>query len=482
MAVTKSAQKGMMMTPKQVLQLIKTKKIEFVDCRFMDFPGLWQHVMYPVRELTEKSFEAGFGFDGSAVRGWQEINEDDMVIVPVAETAKVDPFLKSPTVAMIADVKDPVTKKRFARDPRSVARKAEKFLAETKIADKAMFGPELEFFVFDCVRYDQGVNYGVYEVDSAEGIWNRGKDDESNKGYQVRQREGYFPTPPMDTLIDLRCEMVTELQNAGIFVEEHHHEVATGGQVEIDLEHLPLTDMADALMFTKYIVKNVAARHGKTATFMPKPLFGDNGSGMHTHLSLWKKGKPVFAGNHYAGLSKVGLYAIGGILKHAASLLAFTNPTTNSFKRLVPGYEAPTNMVYSSRNRTAAVRIPQYSTDPSKRRLEFRCPDSSCNPYLAFAATLMAMIDGVQNKIEPGEPLDKPLKMLGAEEQGLIDESPRDLSEALEALEKDHEYLLKGGVFSEEVIHYWMKYKWENEIGALRSRPHPFEFCMYFDI
>ena len=470
------------MNPIEVLQLIKTRKIEFVDCRFMDFPGLWQHVMYPARELTQRSFEEGFGFDGSAVRGWQEINEDDMVIVPVAETAQIDPFLQAPTLAMIADVKDPVTKKRFSRDPRSVARKAEKYLRETGIADEAMYGPELEFFVFDRVRYDQGVNFGVYEVDSAEGIWNRGKDSPDNRGYQVRQREGYFPTPPMDTLIDLRCEMVTELQNAGIFVEEHHHEVATGGQVEIDLEHLPLTDMSDALMFTKYIVKNVAARHGKTVTFMPKPLYGDNGSGMHTHLSLWKDGEPLFAGQQYAGLSKTGLYAIGGILKHASSLLAFTNPTTNSFKRLVPGYEAPTNIVYSSRNRTAAVRIPQYSVDPKKRRLEFRCPDSSCNPYLAYAATLMAMIDGIANEIDPGEPLDKPLDQLSAEDQMLIDSSPRDLSEALEALEDDNAYLTQGGVFSEEVIRYWIKYKRENEIGALMTRPHPYEFCMYFDI
>ncbi|QQE12673.1 type I glutamate--ammonia ligase [Planctomycetota bacterium] len=470
------------MTPVQVLQLIKTKKIEYVDCRFMDFPGTWQHVMYPAHELVQESFSEGFGFDGSAVRGWEAINEGDKIIVPVSETAQIDPFIKAKTLAMIGDVKDPVTKKRFSRDPRSVARKAEAYLEDSGIADEARFGPELEFFVFDKARFDQGINFGVYEMDSVEGVWNRGKDVEGNRGYQVRQNEGYFPCGPTDTLIDMRCEMVSMLEDAGIGVSEHHHEVATGGQAEIDLVAKGLTDMADALMFVKYYIKSIAASHGKTATFMPKPLFGDNGSGMHTHLSLWKNGEPLMGGNHYAGLSKVGLYAIGGILKHAGSLCAFTNPTTNSYKRLVPGYEAPVNVTYSSRNRTSAIRIPQYSQDASKRRLEFRCPDSSCNPYLAFAATTMAMIDGIENRIEPGEPMDKPMESLLPEEQMMIDQVPRDLSDALTALENDYEYLLKGNVFTEDVIRYWVKYKREMEIGALSTRPHPYEFCMYYDI
>ncbi|QDU34641.1 Glutamine synthetase [Poriferisphaera corsica] len=469
------------MTPIQVLHLIKTKKIEYVDCRFMDFPGLWQHVMYPAKDLVQESFVEGFGFDGSAVRGWEAINEEDKIIVPVSDTAQIDPFMKAKTLAMICDVKDPVTKKRFSRDPRSVARKAEAYLRDSEVADEARFGPELEFFVFDRVRFDQGINYGIYEVDSVEGIWNRGKDDDGNKGYQVRQREGYFPCAPIDTLIDMRCEMVSMLSEAGIKVMEHHHEVATGGQAEIDLGAMGLTDMADAIMFAKHYIKNIAAKHGKTATFMPKPLFGDNGSGMHTHLSLWKGGENLMNGHHYGGLSKLGVWAIGGILKHTNSLCAFTNPTTNSYKRLVPGFEAPVNVTYSSRNRTATIRIPQYSNDPLRKRLEFRCPDSSCNPYLAFAATTMAMIDGIKNQIEPGEPMDKPMETLLPEEQMLIDQVPRDLSDALTALEEDHAYLLQGNVFTEDVIRYWIKYKREMEIGALSTRPHPYEFCMYFD-
>jgi glutamine synthetase len=470
------------MTPKQVLQLVKSEKIEFVDCRFMDFPGLWQHCTYPVSELTEDSFTEGFGFDGSAIRGWQAINESDMLIVPVADTAKVDPFYHRPTLSVICDIKDPVTKKRYSRDPRSIARKAADYLQDSKIADTAFFGPEMEFFIFDRVRYDQGVNYGLYEVDSVEGVWNRGSQDPGNRGYQVRLKEGYFPTPPMDTGQDLRSEMVAVMQQMGIAVECHHHEVATGGQGEIDLRYQNLVHMADTAMLYKYIVKNVAARHGKVATFMPKPLFQDNGSGMHTHFSLWKGDKPLFAGNHYAGLSKLGLYAIGGILKHAPSLLAFTNPTTNSFKRLVPGYEAPVNLLYSSRNRSAAIRIPVYQSNPATKRLEFRCPDSSANPYLAFSAILMAAIDGIQNKIDPGEPFDKDMYELSPEELSTIRSAPTDLDHALDELEADHEYLLQGGVFTEDVIRYWVRYKREQEVAALRQRPHPFEFCMYFDI
>ena len=448
----------------------------------MDFPGLWQHTTYPVGELNEQSFTDGFGFDGSSIRGWQAINESDMLIVPVADTAKVDPFYQRPTLSLICDVKDPVTQKSYSRDPRSIARKAEAFLKKSKIADRAYFGPEMEFFLFDRVRYDQGVNHAVYEVDSAEGVWNRGRDRPDNLGNQVRLKEGYFPCPPMDTGHDLRSEMVAVMQQMGMAVECHHHEVATGGQAEIDLRYQELLHMADSCMLYKYIVKNVAARYGKVATFMPKPLFGDNGSGMHTHFSLWKGGKPLFAGKKYAGFSQMGLYAIGGILRHAPALLAFTNPTTNSYKRFVPGYEAPVNLVYSSRNRSAAIRIPMYSNTEATRRLEFRCPDSSCNPYLAFSAILMAAVDGIKQQIDPGDPLDKDLYELEPEEYEAIEAAPVDLAEALDALERDHSFLLEGGVFTDDVIHYWIKYKRENEVAALRSRPHPFEFCMYFDI
>lgn len=470
------------MTPKQVLQLVKSKQIEFIDCRFMDFPGLWQHTTYPASELTEQSFVDGFGFDGSSIRGWQAINESDMLLHPVSETAKIDPFLQHPTLSLICDIKDPITKKEYSRDPRSVARKSVEYLRKTKIADTAYFGPEMEFFIFDNVWYDQSVNQGGYFVDSQEGIWNRGKQDPTNLGYQVRLKEGYFPCAPMDTGVNIRAEMVDVMLQLGIPVECHHHEVATGGQAEIDLRFQELVHMADTCMYYKYIVKNVAARHGKVVTFMPKPLFQDNGSGMHTHLSLWKAGKPLMAGKKYAGLSELGLYVIGGILKHAPSLIAFTNPTTNSFKRLVPGFEAPVNLVYSSRNRSAAIRIPMYQDNPKTKRVEFRCPDSSCNPYLAFAAMLMAAIDGIKNKIDPGQPLDKDLYDLEPEEYESISSAPVDLATALDALEKDHDYLLDGGVFTDDVIHYWIKYKRENEVAALRTRPHPFEFCMYFDI
>ena len=470
------------MTPKQVLQLVKNKNIEFIDCRFMDFPGLWQHTTYPASELTEESFVDGFGFDGSSIRGWQAINESDMLLHPVSDTAKIDPFLQHPTLSLICDIKDPITKKEYSRDPRSVARKSVAYLRDTKIADTAYFGPEMEFFIFDNVWYDQTINAASYRVDSQEGVWNRGNQDPTNLGYQVRLKEGYFPCAPMDTGCNIRSEMVDVMLQMGIPVECHHHEVATGGQAEIDLRFQELVHMADTCMYYKYIVKNVAARHGKVVTFMPKPLFQDNGSGMHVHLSLWKAGKPLMAGKKYAGMSEIGLYAIGGILKHAKSLIAFTNPTTNSFKRLVPGFEAPVNLVYSSRNRSAAVRIPMYQDNPKTKRLEFRCPDSSCNPYLAFSAMLMAAIDGIKNKIDPGGPLDKDLYDLEPAEYEAIDSAPEDLSGALDALENDHQYLLEGGVFTDDVIHYWIKYKRDNEVAALRTRPHPFEFCMYFDI
>ena len=470
------------MTPKQVLELVKKNNIDFVDCRFMDFPGLWQHTTYPSSELTEESFVDGFGFDGSSIRGWQAINESDMLLVPVSDTAKIDPFLQHPTLSLICDIKDPITKKEYSRDPRSVARKSVAYLRKTGIADTAYFGPEMEFFIFDNAWYDQSTNRAGYCVDSQEGVWNRGNEDPTNLGYQIRLKEGYFPTPPMDTGANIRSEMVDVMVKMGMAVECHHHEVATGGQAEIDLRFQELVHMADTCMYYKYIVKNVAARHGKVATFMPKPLFEDNGSGMHTHLSLWKGGKPLMAGKKYAGLSDLGLHAIGGILKHAPALIAFTNPTTNSFKRLVPGFEAPVNLVYSSRNRSAAIRIPMYQDNPKTKRIEFRCPDSSCNPYLAFSALLMAAIDGIKNQIDPGDPLDKDLYDLEPEEYENINSAPARLDEALDELEKDHAFLLEGDVFTEDVIHYWIKYKRDNEVAAINLRPHPFEFCMYFDI
>lgn len=470
------------MTPHDVLRLCQDRKVQFVDLRFMDFPGLWQHTSLPVSEFDEFGFEHGYGFDGSSIRGWQAINESDMLLLPVASTARIDPFLEHTTLSIICDVRDPITKREYSRDPRSIGRKCLQYLHATGIADTAYFGPELEFFVFDHVWYDQGTNFAKYYVGSNEGVWTRGDESTSNMGHKVRLKEGYFPCPPMDQMQNIRSEMVKVLVESGIAVEAHHHEVATGGQCEIDMRYQDLLSMADNVMFYKYVVKNVAARHGKTATFMPKPLFQDNGSGMHVHASLWKEGRNLFAGNRYAGLSELGLFAIGGILKHAAALCALCNPTTNSYKRLVPGYEAPVNLVYSSRNRSAAIRIPMYSDRPQTKRLEFRCPDSSCNPYLAFSAITMAMIDGIRNRIDPGEPLDKNLYELTAAEYEAISSTPGSLEAALDALADDHEFLLEGGVFTPDVIHYWIKYKRENEVEALRIRPHPFEFCMYYDI
>ncbi|HEX8915482.1 MAG TPA: type I glutamate--ammonia ligase [Humisphaera sp.] len=470
------------MTPRDVLKLVEQKKVQFIDLRFMDFPGLWQHLTLPVSELTLESFNHGFGFDGSSVRGWQAINESDMLLVPVADTATMDPFMLHTTLAMICNIRDPITKKEYSRDPRSIARKAEAHLLKSKIADAAMFGPEVEFFIFDHAWYDQGINYAKYHVGSREGVWTRGDEDTTNLGQKIRLKEGLFPMPPIDQLHNIRSEMVSELINLGIPVEAHHHEVATGGQCEIDMRYQPLVRMADNVMTYKYVAKNIAARHGKVATFMPKPLFQDNGSGMHCHFSLWKGDKPLFAGNKYAGLSQIGLWAIGGILKHAKALCALCNPTTNSYKRLVPGYEAPVNLVYSSRNRSAAIRIPMYSEKVQTKRIEFRCPDSSCNPYLAFSAILMAVIDGIQNKTDPGDPLDKDIYRLTPPEYEKLQSAPGSLEEALNALEEDHEFLLAGDVFTADVIHYWIKYKRENEVDAIRVRPHPYEFCMYFDI
>lgn len=473
---------GVCNSPKDVLELIKKENIEVVDLRFMDFPGLWQHFSIPSREMEEGVFDAGLGFDGSSIRGWQAINESDMLVKPAAETAFIDPFTKAKTLVMICNICDPITGEDYTRDPRNIARKAEQYLKSSGIAETSYFGPEAEFFIFDDIRFDQNEHEGYYHVDSVEGRWNTGRKEEPNLGYKPRYKEGYFPVPPTDSQQDIRSEMMITLEKLGIEIEAQHHEVATGGQAEIDMRFSPLVSMADKVLLYKYIIKNTAFKYGKTVTFMPKPLFNDNGSGMHTHFSLWKGSTPLFAGDGYAGLSQMALYAIGGILKHAPSLLAFTNPTTNSYKRLVPGFEAPVNLAYSSRNRSAAVRIPMYSTNPKTKRLEFRCPDPSCNPYLAFSALLMAGIDGITNKIDPGDALDKDIYDLPAEELAKVPTTPGSLREALDALSRDHDYLLKGDVFTKDVIETWIDYKMENEVNALALRPHPWEFALYYDI
>ncbi len=470
------------MTPREVLALCREKDVKAVDLRFMDFPGLWQHFTIPVGKLDEDTFEDGLGFDGSSIRGWQAINESDMLVVPQPETAWIDPFTELTTLAMICNIQDPITREDYTRDPRNVARKAVNYLKSTGIADTAYIGPEAEFFVFDDIRFDQKSNSGFYHIDSIEGEWNRGRDEKPNLGYKLRYKEGYFPVPPADQLMNLRNEMMQTMIDCGLDVEAQHHEVATAGQSEIDLRFQELVRMADQLLMFKYIIKNVAKKYNKTVTFMPKPIFGDNGSGMHTHISLWKGNDPIFAGSGYAGLSEIALHALGGILKHAPAILALSNPTTNSYKRLVPGYEAPVNLAYSQRNRSAACRIPMYSPSPKAKRIEFRCPDPSCNPYLAFSAILMAVIDGIQNKINPGEPLDKDIYDLPPEELAVVPKTPGSLDEALDALEKDHEFLLRGDVFTADVIETWIRYKRVNEVDAMRLRPHPYEFCLYYDI
>ena len=470
------------MKPKEVLALIREKDVKAVDLRFMDFPGLWQHFTIPADTLDEGVFEEGLGFDGSSIRGWQAINESDMLVLPQAETAFIDPFTRVPTVTMICNIQDPLTREDYTRDPRNIARKAVNYMKSTGIADVAYFGPELEFFVFDDIRYDQTPNSGYYYIDSVEGAWNTGRVEGPNLGYKLRYKEGYFPVPPADSLHDLRTEMMLTMIQCGLQIEAQHHEVATGGQGEIDMKYAHLVQMADNVLKYKYIVKNVAKKYGKTATFMPKPVFMDNGSGMHVHTSLWKDEKNLYAGSGYAGLSDTAMWAIGGLLRHAPAICAFTNPTTNSYKRLVPGYEAPVNLAYSRRNRSASVRIPVYSPSPKTKRLEFRCPDGSCNPYLAFSAMLMAMLDGIQNKIDPGKPLDKDIYDLEPEELHEVPKTPGSLDDALAALRRDHQFLLKGDVFTPDVIDTWIWYKTEKEADAIRLRPHPYEFMLYFDI
>ncbi len=470
------------MTPKEVMNMAKENGAVVVDLRFMDFPGLWQHFTVPLSELEESSFEDGFGFDGSSIRGWQPIHASDMLVVPDAATAKMDPFYEAPTLVLICNIVDPVTREPYTRDPRNIAQKADAYLKSSGIGDVAYFGPEAEFFIFDDIRFESTRFSAFYEIDSVEGNWNTGRDEGPNLGYKPRHKEGYFPVPPMDKFQDLRTEMVLTLENLGIEIEAQHHEVATAGQAEIDMRFKPLLQMADQLMWFKYVLKNVAYRHNHTVTFMPKPLFEDNGTGMHTHISIWKEEQPLFAGDKYAGISQEALYAIGGILKHCRALTAFTNPTTNSYKRLVPGFEAPVNLAYSSRNRSAAVRLPMYSTSPKAKRIEFRTPDPSCNGYLAFSAMLMAVMDGIQNKIDPGDPLDKDIYNLPPEELAEIPSAPGSLDEAIEALRDDKEFLLKGDVFTQDAIDMWIEYKTENEINDIKLRPHPHEFYLYYDI
>ena len=469
------------MTPREVLDFAKKNKVEMVDLKFVDLVGTWQHFSIPTSELNLDLFKDGAGFDGSSIRGWKAIQNSDMLVFPDPNSALMDPFTELPTLSMVCNVQDPITRAVYERDPRGVAQRAEQYLKSTRIGDISYWGPEAEFFVFDHASYDQTSNSGYYFIDSEEGIWNSG-DDGHNLGSRPRHKEGYFPVAPTDTQQDIRSEMVREMEKAGIHVEKHHHEVATGGQAEIDLRFDTLLSMADKMMMYKYIVKNVARRHGKTATFMPKPLFQDNGTGMHTHQSIWKDGKPTFAGKEYAGVSKACLHYIGGVLKHASALAAFTNPTTNSYKRLTPGFEAPVLLAYSSRNRSAGIRIPMYSTSPKAKRIEVRFPDPSANCYLAFSAMLMAGLDGIQNKIDPGEAMDKNLYDLAPEEASNIPTVPASLDESLDNLENDHQFLLKGGVFSEDLVEAWISYKRENEADEVRIRPHPHEFFLYYDI
>jgi glutamine synthetase len=468
-------------TPSEVLEFARDHKASVVDVKFLDFPGQWQHISFPIDRLTEDSFQDGFGFDGSSIRGWRNINESDMLVIPDPSTAFMDPFTKEPTLSLIGDIFDPITRERYERDPRALGIRAENYLKSTGIADKSYFGPEAEFFIFDDVRFDQKENMGYYYIDSDEGSWNTGRVENPNLAYKPRYKEGYFPVPPTDQFQDLRTEMMLTLIDLGCEIETQHHEVATAGQSEIDIKFDSLVRMGDKLMTYKYVVRNVARRNGKTVTFMAKPLFKDNGSGMHIHISLWKGDKPLFAGNAYAGLSQLALHFIGGLLKHAPALIAFTNPTTNSYKRLVPGFEAPVNLAYSQRNRSAAIRIPMYSPSPKAKRIEFRCPDPMCNPYLAFSAALMAGLDGIENRIDPGEPLDKNIYDLPPAELSKIAKAPGSLTEALHALENDHDFLLKGDVFTEDVVQTWIQYKMEREVIPMAQRPHPYEFFLYYD-
>lgn len=474
------------MTAKEVMHFIKEEKVEVVDLKFVDLPGLWQHFTVSAREFEEDAFSEGVGFDGSSIRGFQAINESDMLLMPDADTCFVDPFTEVKTLSIICDVRDPITGEMYTRDPRHIAKKAEAHLKSTRTADRCYFGPEAEFYIFDSVRYHQSYNEGYYHVDSEEGFWNSGKEivnGQKNLGYKVRYKEGYFPVPPSDTLQDIRTEMMLTLEKLGVRVEVHHHEVGTAGQTEIDMRFDTLTKMADNMMKYKYVTKNVARRHGKSVTFMPKPLFMDNGSGMHVHQSLWKdKANLFYKKGRYADLSEAAIHYIGGILTHAPALLAFCAPTTNSYRRLVPGYEAPINLMYSQRNRSACVRIPVYSRSEKSKRIEFRCPDASSNPYLAMSAMLMAGLDGMEKKLMPPDPIDQDLYELEPEVKAKVKSTPGSLEEVLDSLEKDHQFLLKGNVFTKDLIETWLEYKRKKELDAVRLRPHPQEFVLYYDI
>ena len=469
------------MTPQEAVALAKETGAELVDLKFMDLIGTWQHFTIPLSEYNEDLFEDGAGFDGSSIRGWQPINASDMLVMPDPGTAVMDPFCERPTLSLLGNIVDPITREPYSRDPRGIAKKAEAYVQSGGFGEVAYFGPEPEFFILDEVRFDQNAYEGYYHVNSVEGVWNSGREEGPNLGYKPRHKEGYFPVSPLDSYQDIRTEMVQMMEQVGIRVEKHHHEVATAGQAEIDLRFLPLVQMADALQWYKYIVKNVAKKHGKTATFMPKPVFGDNGSGMHTHQSVWKDGNPLFAGDSYGGMSEFAMHYIAGILAHAPAICAFAAPTANSYRRLVPGFEAPVNLAYSSRNRSAAVRIPMYSMSPKAKRIEVRFPDATSNGYLAFSAMLMAGLDGVERKLNPGDPLDKDIYALTPEELANVPSVPGSLPEALDALEKDHDFLLKGDVFTQDVVETWVEYKRTQEIDELRLRPHPYEFALYYD-
>lgn len=468
-------------SPKEFFEFAKKHGAEMVDLKFVDLLGTWQHCTFPIETWDEDTFKDGVGFDGSSIRGWQGIHMSDMLAMADPATARIDPFFAEPTVSVIADIVDPVTLEEYSKDPRHVAKKAVSYLQSTGIGDTCFIGPEPEFFVFDEVRYTQTQNMGFYQIDSVEGAWNTNRIEEPNLGYKPSYKGGYFPVSPTDTYHDLRGEMVNVMRSLGIIVEAHHHEVATGGQGEIDMKFDELVKMGDQFMWYKYIIKNVAKKHGKTVTFMPKPIFDDNGSGMHTHFSIWKAGKPLFAGDGYAGLSEMALHGIGGLLKHARAILAFAAPTINSYHRLVPGFEAPVNLAYSQRNRSASVRIPMYHSSPKAKRFEFRCPDPSANGYLLFSALLMAVLDGIQNKIDPGKPLDRDIYTMTKEELSHIPTVPGSLTEALDALENDHDFLTKGDVFTDDLISTYIDYKRENEINPMALRPHPHEFFLYYD-
>ncbi|MBO0840138.1 MAG: type I glutamate--ammonia ligase [Sciscionella sp.] len=474
----------MFSSPTEVLHYLRDEDVKFVDVRFCDLPGIMQHFTVPAESFDEDAFSDGLAFDGSSVRGFQQIHESDMLLLPDVATARIDPFREQKTLLLNFFVHDPLTREPYSRDPRNIARKAEQYLAESGIADTAYFGPEAEFYVFDSVRFDYAENGSFHEIDSVEGWWNTGSDEVGgNRGYKTKFKGGYFPVPPTDHFADLRDETVLNLIDAGFTIERAHHEVGTAGQAEINYRFNTLLHAADDLQLFKYIVKNTAWAAGKSATFMPKPLFGDNGNGMHTHQSLWKGGEPLFYDESgYAGLSDTARHYIGGILHHAPSLLAFTNPTVNSYHRLVPGYEAPINLVYSQRNRSACVRIPITGSNPKAKRLEFRCPDSSGNPYLAFAAMVMAGLDGVRNKIEPPTPVDKDLYELPPEEAADVAQVPATLDAVIDNLERDHEFLLEGGVFTPDLVQTWIDLKREGEIDPLRLRPHPYEFALYYDV